>query len=250
MTIRLPFLFAPPKPRPSVSGFALAIDGREVPVTVRRNARARRYTLRVTTDGSGATVTIPKRGTIAEARAFAERHRDWIAARIGTPQQADAAVPQSLLYRGEICRVAPTGAARGVVRLDRDADGAVLHVSGAPEHLRRRLVDHLRKSARLDLEAAVARHAASLGVSPSAIRLKDTTSRWGSASARGALAFSWRLVMAPPFVLDYVAAHEVAHLREMNHSDRFWVLCRQLAPRTEEAKAWLKAHGRELHRAV
>ena len=127
-------------------------------------------------------------------------------------------------------------------------DGPAIEVPGEAPHVRRRLVDHLKKEARADLASAVARHAATLGVRPTAIRLKDTTSRWGSASARGVLAFSWRLIMAPPFVLDYVAAHEVAHLKEMNHSDRFWTICERLCPATEAAKDWLKKNGAGLHR--
>ena len=76
---------------------------------------------------------------------------------------------------------------------------------------------------------------------------KDTRSRWGSCTSDGRLAFSWRIVMAPPYVIDYLAAHEVAHLAEMNHGPRFWTACRRLCPRTDEAKAWLKRHGTMLH---
>jgi predicted metal-dependent hydrolase len=138
-----------------------------------------------------------------------------------------------------------------MVRSASDPDGtAVLVVPGDRDHLRRRVEDYLRVVARADLAAAVARHAGTLGVTPKAVRLKDTTSRWGSASSSGTLSFSWRLAMAPPFVLDYLAAHEVAHLMEMNHSARFWAICRRLAPRTEEAQAWLREHGRSLHRAL
>jgi predicted metal-dependent hydrolase len=144
-----------------------------------------------------------------------------------------------------------SGVARGTVRTALDASGvAILHLPGSPEHAARRLADHLKAIARADLHAAVSRHSAAIGVVPARIRLKDTTSRWGSASTSGTLSFSWRLALAPPFVLDYLAAHEVAHLREMNHSSRFWAICRRLAPRTDEARAWLKRHGAELHRLI
>ena len=106
----------------------------------------------------------------------------------------------------------------------------------------------LRHEARLAFGEAVARHAAALGVEPRGIAIRDQKTRWGSASAAGRLNFSWRAVMAPPFVLDYLAAHEVAHLREMNHGPRFWSLCRGLCPETDAAERWLKAEGRGLHR--
>jgi predicted metal-dependent hydrolase len=94
----------------------------------------------------------------------------------------------------------------------------------------------------------VKRYCARLGVVAKRITVRDTTSRWGSCSARGALSFSWRLVLAPPMVLDYLAAHEVAHLRELNHSPRFWRLVKLACPQTDEAEEWLKRHGSDLHR--
>ena len=96
--------------------------------------------------------------------------------------------------------------------------------------------------------AAVARHAKELGVKPRRIALRDTVSRWGSCSSTGGLNFSWRLILAPPFVLDYLAAHEVAHIVHMNHSPQFWKLARRLHPGTDRAEVWLKAHGASLHR--
>ncbi len=110
-----------------------------------------------------------------------------------------------------------------------------------------RVVDFLKKQARDDLLRAVGRHAAALGVQAKSITLRDTTSRWGSCSSSGALSFSWRIILAPPEVLDYLAAHEVAHLREMNHSPRFWKLVEETCPHTKTSKAWLKAHGSTLH---
>lgn len=219
-----------------------------IAVRIRRNARAKRYTLRVDARGEGAVVTIPRRGTIAAARDFVSRHADWLAARLAAPE--DRAAPGALVpVRGVPHRLLATGAGRGLVKADVDAEGApVLRVPGEAAHRGRRVEDHLKRLARADLAEAVGRHAAALGVRPTAIRLKDTTSRWGSASSRGTLCFSWRLVMAPPFVLDYLAAHEVAHLVEMNHSDRFWTICRRLAPQTDAARAWLRDHGRGLHR--
>lgn len=235
-------------PKSESGSFAVEVDGREVVVAVRRNPRARRYVLRLDVRGDGAVLTLPSRAPLAAARAFLDRQLPWLADRLANrppPEVCPCEVP----LRGVVVPVVPSGAIRGLVRLESDADGATrLVVPGEAAHLRRRLTDHLRKLARADLEQAVGRHAAALGVRPMAIHIRDTTSRWGSASPSGALSFSWRLVMAPPFVLDYVAAHEVAHLREMNHSSRFWEICLRLAPRGHEARAWLNANGSDLHR--
>jgi predicted metal-dependent hydrolase len=252
----IPFLFRTPKvdARPRAAEPArLTVEagGRTIEITVRRNARARRYTLRLSARGDGASLTIPRRGSLAEAEAFVVRHLDWLAEKLPATAAAAVTAGSVVPVRGVPHRIRPSGALRGTVRTGRDPDGTpVLVVPGAPDHLRRRVEDHLRAIARAELSAAVSRHSATLAVAPRAIRLKDTTSRWGSASTSGTLSFSWRLAMAPPFVLDYLAAHEVAHLREMNHSDRFWTICRRLAPRTDEAQAWLRDNGRALHRAL
>ncbi|MEM1307131.1 MAG: M48 family metallopeptidase, partial [Pseudomonadota bacterium] len=102
--------------------------------------------------------------------------------------------------------------------------------------------------ARRDIEAAVALHADRLMLTPNRITIRDQVSRWGSCSSNGNLSFSWRLILAPSRILDYVAAHEVAHLEEMNHGPQFWALVRRSCPGTDEAKAWLDRYGIELHR--
>ena len=128
-----------------------------------------------------------------------------------------------------------------------DENGQVLAVSGEAAHLRRRVVDYLKREARRDLEAAVALHAGALSVRPTLMRVRDQRSRWGSCSGDGHLSFSWRLIMAPPFVLNYLAAHEVAHLLEHNHSRRFWRLVEQICPDRHRARAWLRSEGSSLH---
>ena len=139
-------------------------------------------------------------------------------------------------------------AAQRSVRAGRKRDGPLICVSGELPHIARRVADFLKREARKDLEAAVARHAARLSVKPRGVVLRDTASRWGSCSSTGRLNFSWRLILAPPYVLDYLAAHEVAHIVHMNHSPLFWKLTRRLFPETERAEAWLKTHGAALHR--
>ncbi len=126
--------------------------------------------------------------------------------------------------------------------------GQLLCVAGERAHLSRRLHDFLKREARRDLTEASRRYAAALDVSIGRITLRDTASRWGSCSSSGALSYSWRLIFAPPFVLDYLAAHEIAHRREMNHGPRFWKAVDMLYPDRERAERWLKVHGPELHR--
>jgi predicted metal-dependent hydrolase len=139
---------------------------------------------------------------------------------------------------------------RGGVWADDGGEAPVLRVSGRSEHAPRRVEDFLKKQARVSVSRRVAQHAAALDVKVGRITIRDASSRWGSCSTSGAMSFSWRLILAPLFVLNYVAAHEVAHLREMNHSRRFWRLVDQLVGREEadEAQVWLRKNGAELHR--
>jgi predicted metal-dependent hydrolase len=146
------------------------------------------------------------------------------------------------------------GSRNGVVRPSAP-DGAagaqplpVLEISGGPAHAPRRLRDWLEAEARKDLDERVRWHAANIGVRPRALTLRDQKSRWGSCSSTGRLSFSWRLILAPPPVLDYVAAHEVAHLVEMNHGARFWRLVKRTMPDMDKARMWLRENGTELHR--
>jgi predicted metal-dependent hydrolase len=115
-------------------------------------------------------------------------------------------------------------------------------------HVGRRVSDFLRREAARDLEAASRRAAEALGVPVKRISVRDQSSRWGSCSTTGVLSYSWRLILAPPFVLNYLAVHESAHLIEMNHSPRFWRLVKSVCTDAERAKAWLDVHGGDLHR--
>jgi predicted metal-dependent hydrolase len=228
---------------------SVVIDGKPQAVRFRRSQRATRYTLRIDARSGDVLVTMPKRGSLAFARGFVERHEGWIRARIArrplpVPFADGAIVP----LRGAPHRIVHRPAARGVAFVERAGEADLLVVAGDPAHLPRRVRDFLMREARRDLEPAVARHAAALGVSIERVTIRDTVSRWGSCSSKGALSFSWRIVMAPPVVLDYLAAHEVAHRREMNHSPRYWAVVERLFPRFSEAEAWLKRNGGSLHR--
>ncbi|HKM88237.1 MAG TPA: SprT family zinc-dependent metalloprotease, partial [Xanthobacteraceae bacterium] len=130
-----------------------------------------------------------------------------------------------------------------------DAGGErLLCVAGDAPHIDRRIGDFLRREAKHDLETASLKFAADLGVKIGRVAVRDQSSRWGSCSTSGVLSFSWRLILAPSYVLDYLAAHEVVHLLEMNHSARFWRLVQRLCPGHERAKVWLDVHGTDLHR--
>jgi predicted metal-dependent hydrolase len=219
-------------------------------VQLRRHRQARRYTLRIQATTREVILTIPPRGTLKEAGEFAQKHGGWIAARLGrlpeaTPFADGIVVP----LRGVPHRIAHRRGMRGTVWAEVTDDGErLLCVAGNAPHLDRRVGDYLRREARRELEAASLRFAATMGVAVKRITVRDQSSRWGSCSTTGMLSFSWRLILAPSHVLEYLAAHEVAHLVEMNHSPRFWRLVQRLCPGHDRAKAWLDAHGADLHR--
>ena len=230
--------------------FDLAFDGEVYAVRLRRHRQARRYTLRIQAATREVVLTMPPRGNLRDARAFAERHGGWIAARLQRlPQPAPFADGGIVPIRGVDHRIAHRDGGRGVTAIEIEAGGAhLLRVYGAAPHVERRVTDFLKREAKRDLDEAAHRYARALNVTIKRISIRDQASRWGSCSSTGALSFSWRLILAPPFVLDYLAAHEVAHLVEMNHSRRFWRLVLQICPDAHRAKTWLDAHGAGLHR--
>jgi predicted metal-dependent hydrolase len=225
----------------------LVLAGRPVRLDVREHPTARRIVMRLAPGGGALRITVPSRTPARTVLAFLERHRGWAEERLqGAPGRIAIAPGIDLPLRGETWRLVHDPAVRGV-RLERHADEPILRVGGEAPHLARRVRDLLKREARADLQAAVDRHAAAVGLLPRSLTLKDTVSRWGSCTADRRLAFSWRIVMAPPGVLDYLAAHEVAHFREMNHAPAFWALCRSLCPETQTGRRWLKEKGPGLH---
>ncbi len=234
------------------SHLTLEHAGETIVVALRRATTARRFTLRVRFAARDAVLTMPQRASVREAHAFAERHAAWIAARLNRlpatiPFAHGSIVPLRGVDHALVHLPERRGTAWTEARDDVDAPFA-LCVAGKLEHVHRRVQDHLKREARRDLEKAVARHTAALDLAPRGIGLRDPVSRWGSCSSSGSLNFSWRLIMAPPLVLDYLAAHEVAHLIHLDHSPRFWALARRLCPETDRAEAWLTAHGAHLHK--
>lgn len=220
-----------------------AVAGRELPLRIVENARARRLTLRIEPGGRGLRVTVPPGVARRQVEDFLDRHQGWLEQRLEKlPDRPQVRPGIKIPLRGvpHLIRHEP---GRGTVRAGLFDGAPVLTVHGDQRHLPRRVADFLKAEAKRDIEALVARHTASVGRRAKAVRYRDTTSRWGSCTSDGTLSFSWRIMMAPPTVIDYLVAHEVAHLKEMNHGPAFWKLCRELCPRTDEAKAWLKRNG-------
>jgi predicted metal-dependent hydrolase len=233
-----------PLPAPVIEKFL--VSNQEVEITFKRHAAARRFTLRMTRDGAGFVLTMPRRARLDDARSFALKSENWMRAalgrRVAKTEIADAA---TIMLRGLEHRISATGKSRGLVTLD--SETRTLHVPGQPAHLKRRLMDWLKAEAAHDLDVASTRYAMAMATKFRKLNVRDQKSRWGSCSSDGVLSYSWRLILAPPFVLDYVAAHEVAHLQEMNHSTRFWRLVLKHCPESRHARSWLKLYGNRLH---
>lgn len=214
-----------------------------VSVTLRRSARARRFSLRVSRLDGRVTLSIPARASEAEALAFAGDKADWVRSILATsaPRRGvgqGATVP----FEGRALTV--TAAAVRAVRVE----GDLLLVPGDPARVATRIAAFLKLAARQRLQVESERFAADIGRPIRAITLRDTRSRWGSCTHDGRLMYSWRLIMAPPEVLSYVAAHEVAHLKELNHSGDFWAIVARMMPDYARHRRWLRSHGNDLHR--
>jgi len=212
-----------------------------VPLTLRRSPRARRISLRISALDGRVTLTLPKSLPERDALEFAAEKEDWIRSHLAKHPEAMAVQTGSCLPIDGIDRriVAATGK-RVLIRDD------VIEVPG--DRPGRVLQRFLRELARDRLAAASDHYAASLGRPYTRITLRDTRSRWGSCTSDGGLMYSWRLILAPPEVLRYVAAHEVAHLAEMNHSAAFWAQVEHLYGDYQGSRRWLKTHGGGLHR--
>jgi predicted metal-dependent hydrolase len=212
-----------------------------ISVTLRRSARARRFSLRVSRLDGRVTLTLPVRAREADGIAFLRDQEDWLRRTLAAmPRTPSLAFGVRLPLEGQ--RLVLTHAVGRVIRIE----GEALLVPGDAARLGVRLSAWLKARARDRLAMASDRHAAALGRPYTSLSLRDTRSRWGSCTHDGRLMYNWRLVMAPPAVLDYVAAHEVAHLAQMNHSPAFWSTVAQLLPGYEAPRRWLKAHGQEL----
>ncbi|HYE42656.1 MAG TPA: SprT family zinc-dependent metalloprotease, partial [Caulobacteraceae bacterium] len=211
-------------------------------------ARARRISLRIDAARGEAVAVAPSARRLAEAASFARSRAGWAAERLAArPQGAAFAPDRAVPLRGRPTRlVAVPG--QGAARLIHEPEGAVIVSGGEGEAFARRVQNLMRREALAELTERTAHHARALGLKVPTVAVGDPKSRWGSCTpGRGSIRYSWRLILAPAHVLDYVAAHEVAHLVHADHSPRFWAVVKQLVGEKLEGRAWLKAHGGSLH---
>jgi predicted metal-dependent hydrolase len=226
-------------------GQILTLDDRRIPLIYKKNSLAHRIILRLDQSAGSIVVVLPRRASRVQGRRFAFTNRSWIRERLKLlPEGIPFAPGRSLPFLGEPHRIRHRARARGVVWCE---DGEI-HVAGRLEHLARRVEDWLKLEARREITEIALAKAALVGKTVRRVRIRDPKTRWASCSGSGELAFSWRLMLAPKFVLEYVVAHEVAHLREMNHGPRFWRLVAELTRDMRKARTWLADHGLELHR--
>lgn len=228
----------------------LKIGGRSVQVKVRLNPRARRLIVKVHPSTGEVAVVAPSERSVLKALDFARQEGDWIAGRLArVPEPVYLEPGDTVLFKGSlyVLRLSPD---QGGVWVDNESSRPTIRISGRREHAPRRVEDWLKRQARTQITRRVNALTAELGAESRRITVRDASSRWGSCSTSGAISMSWRLIMAPSHVLNYVCAHEVAHLREMNHGTRFWRLVDRLVGADEAvaAQAWLRENGTELHR--
>lgn len=223
----------------------LTVADRRVPLVYQTNKRARRIILRFDHGEGSIVVVLPRRATVEQGRRFALLNKGWIRDRLDLlPKPVPFRSGSALPFMGVMQRIRHRPDARGVVWQDEDG----INVAGRAEHVARRIEDWLRRQARREIERRAYAKAARIGKRVAGITIRDAKSRWGSCSPSGHLSFSWRLILAPRHVIDYVVAHEVAHLKELNHGPRFWKLTAELTRDADGARAWLNDHGPMLHR--
>jgi predicted metal-dependent hydrolase len=212
-----------------------------ISITLRRSARAQRFSLRVAQADGRVTLSLPARARESDALDFARAQEAWLRAALAKmPQGLDVVLGGKVPVEGALLTIT-AGQGRSV----RIQDGALI-VPGDSDRTSARIAAYLKVRARDRLAAASDLYAGQIGRKVTQISLRDTRSRWGSCTSTGALMYNWRLIMAPPAVLDYVAAHEVAHMIEMNHAPAFWDVVARLYPGWRTQRAWLKRHGGQL----
>lgn len=221
-------------------------SGESINVRLEVNPKARRLILRLDERNREAVAVAPSKKKIGEAAAFARERIDWIAEHLqALPKHLMLRPGAEFMLRDAPCLISLDGPGRAA-KLELGPP-QILRVPGQIETTGQRVERFLRKTAKQDLSDAVIRYCQILNVEARRVTVKDTRSRWGSCTSDGRLAFSWRLIMAPREVLEYVAAHECAHLLEMNHSPAFWAHVTICRPHWKAERAWLRKHGRDLH---
>ena len=233
---------------PSKEAFPLR-DSHDPRIIYVLSDRARRISLKVKTSEREVHVVVPGVRHFKAAQKFARQQVDWIDVQLETLPPPQPFVPgESILYRGVPYRlIKPEG--RGRAKVDNAMRKIVVpspDLESFPGRVRRFLI----REAREELEAASHHYAEKLGKRVGKVSVRDTSSRWGSCITRkgeGHISYSWRLICAPAYVLDYVAAHECAHMVEANHSQAFWDVCESINDDVKKSKKWLNQNGAHLH---
>jgi predicted metal-dependent hydrolase len=228
-----------------VDSRTIELGGREVALVVRRSARAQRLSLRIPGHDDSVELVLPPRAAESDGLAFLRSRADWVLERLARmPGRVPFADGTMLPLGGEPHLLRHVGGRGTPVRIEGDE----ILVTGQPDHMARRVDNWLRAEARRRIEPHAHRMAAEIGHVVTRITIRDQKSRWGSCARGGRLSFNWRLVLAPAWVLDYVVAHEVAHIAEPNHSPAFWAVVARLNPDAKAGRAWLRQQGMDLHR--
>lgn len=219
----------------------ITVAGRQLPLIAKKHPRARSFVVRYDARSGCVKVTLPRYASFKSAFAFAESREGWIAAQMGKHQRVPFADGIEIPLFGELVLLRHSGG-RGLVSRHENE----LRISGDKEFLARRVRDYIKQETKKLLQSRAEHYAKVLGVSFCALNLRESTSRWGSCSAKGSLTFCWRLAFAPLAVLDYIACHEVCHLKHHNHSAAFWNTVEQLCPDFQAQERWLKQHGQSV----
>jgi predicted metal-dependent hydrolase len=221
------------------------IDQRPVSLRIRTSTRARNMLLSVNPADGGIDLVLPRGTPVGEGLVFVESRSRWLAGRL---RALPAPVPfldgAEIPVLGVPCSLRHCPDLHGGVWMNDDE----ILVTGRAEYMARRVTDWLRRTAKDEISRRAHQKAELIGQRITHISVRDTRTRWGGCTSTGRLSFSWRLLLAPPNVLDYVVAHEVAHLVEMNHSQKFWQLVGKITVDADRAKAWLTAYGQALYR--
>ena len=223
----------------------LWVGSRPVPLLLVRHPRARRYLLRLRADGT-ARVTVPRGGSAGAAREFVQRSLPWLQVQL---ERLDAhparpthwRVGAEILFRGQLTRLLADEAGRICFA------GEKLKVAECDGDLRPAIEKHLRILAAHELPARLLELAAQHGLTVGRVSVRNQRTRWGSCSRRATISLNWRLIQTPDFVRDYICLHELAHLLEMNHGNRFWQQVERLCPDYRAAEHWLKQNRGLLH---
>lgn len=234
----------PPRAHEPPLQTTIDLGDRTAPLTARINRRARRLIVTVDAVSGRVFVTAPSKRALPEALDFAKTRARWICRQLeegrgGKPFRDGLVIP----FRGAPTLIVNEGGPRAGVRLNGDR----LLAGGEASHLNRRVTDWLKSEARRALTERADHYSTALGKLRGPISIRDTRSRWGSCARDGALSFSWRLILAPPEILDYVAAHECAHLVHLNHSPSYWRVLKGLGIDAKAARAWFSVNGQNLY---